>query len=362
MKVAFIIRSTIYRVHGGITVHVVETAKHLEELGINVTIFLTNEKINYHEFDLLHFFDITRPANILYHIRKTNKPFVISPVLIDYSEYDKQHRQGISGFIFRLFPAGTNEYIKAILRWLLKKDRLQSKNYLWKGHERSIRYILQRVKMILPNSQQEYEQLKKIYRIDKPYTIVPNGIDEKLFIPDNSFVKDEKLVVCAARIEGIKNQVNLIKALNNTKFSLLLIGDATPNQKNYYHQCMHLAGNNIEFLGSISQEELKNYFRKAKVHVLPSWFETCGLSSLEAGAMGCNLVIADKGFVRDYFGEDAFYCDPGSVESIYLAVSKAAESPPQKKLQERILNNYTWHNAAVRTFEAYKNVLAGIQQ
>lgn len=361
MKVAFIIRSTIYKVHGGITVQVVETAKHLKKLGVNVTVFLTHEKINYNEFDIIHLFDITRPANILYHIRKTNKPFVISPVLIDYSEYDKQHRQGISGFIFRHFPAGTNEYIKAISRWVLRKDRLQSKNYLWKGHEKSIHYILQRVKMVLPNSRQEYDQLEKKYPLNKPYTIVPNGIDEKLFIPDKSSIKDEKLVVCAARIEGIKNQLNLIKALSNTKFRLLLIGEATPNQKNYYRQCIQSAGNNINFIGGISQDELANYYRKAKVHVLPSWFETCGLSSLEAAAMGCNIVIADKGYVRDYFGEDAFYCNPGSVESIYEAVSKAAESPTPKKLQEKILNNYTWHQAAVRTLEAYNDVLSVIK-
>ena len=94
MKVAFIARSTLYKVYGGITVQVLETAKHLRKLGVDVVVHLTDEKINYDEFDLLHFFDLTRPANILYHIKKGNKPFVLSPVLIDYSEYDKQHRQG----------------------------------------------------------------------------------------------------------------------------------------------------------------------------------------------------------------------------------------------------------------------------
>jgi glycosyltransferase involved in cell wall biosynthesis len=361
MRIAFITRSTLFEVHGGITVQVIETAKHLREMGVSVTVYLANEKINYNDYDLFHLFDITRPANILYHIKRANKPFVLSPVLIDYSEYDKQHRRGFSGFIFRRFSADINEYIKAVSRWILKKDRLQSKNYIWKGHRKSIQDILKRVEMILPNSQQEYDQLKKVHAVNKPYTIVPNGIDEKLFEAGNSVAKDKKLVICAARIEGIKNQLNLIKALNNTDFQLLLIGDAAPNQRDYYRQCRNLAGNNIEFINRLSQAELIKYYKRAKVHVLPSWFETCGLSSLEAAAMGCNIVITDKGFTRDYFGKEAFYCSPESAESICQAVNDAAESPSQKKLQTKILNHYTWRHAATQTLEAYKKILPNIQ-
>ena len=33
--------------------------------------------------------------------------------------------------------------------------------------------------------------------------------------------KDPLMVLCVARIEGIKNQLNLIKALNNTEYQLL---------------------------------------------------------------------------------------------------------------------------------------------
>jgi glycosyltransferase involved in cell wall biosynthesis len=357
MKVAFITRSTLYKIHGGSAVQIIETAKHLQKLGVEVHIFLTHEKINYEEFDLLHFFDIIRPANILYHINRTNKPFVISPLLVDYSEYDRHHRKGISGFIFRLFSSDQNEYIKTITRWIIRKDVLPAKSYIWKGHAKSVRQILQKTEMILPNSPLEYEGLKKLYPIGKPCVIVPNGVDEILFTPDNAILKDEKLVLCAARIEGIKNQLTLIEALNNTDFKLLLIGDASPNQKNYYRRCRQIAAKNIEFTGRVSQEELVNYYKKAKIHILPSWFETCGLSSLEAAAMGCNIVITDKGYAREYFGNSAFYCDPGKSESIYDAVVTAAKSKPSIELQHKIFNHYTWKHAAAVTLEAYKKLI-----
>jgi glycosyltransferase involved in cell wall biosynthesis len=256
-----------------------------------------------------------------------------------------------------MFPASGNEYVKSVSRWILKQDGLQSKNYLWKGHSNSIRYILDNAALLLPNSQQEYEQLKDQYHFDKAFYIIPNGINEKLFQPDESSLKQANLVLCAARIEGIKNQLNLIKALNDTEFKLLLIGDPSPNQVKYYEQCRKIAKRNIEFIARLSQEKLITYYKKAKVHILPSWFETCGLSSLEAAAMGCNIVITNKGFAGEYFGYDAVYCDPGSRESIYNAVKQAAMSPSQKKLQEKILANFTWRHAAIKTMEAYKDVI-----
>src|SRR5438034_7519286 len=122
MKVALITRSTLYKVPGGDTEQIIQTAKCLEEIGMKADIRLTDEQIDYGNYDLLHFFNIIRPSDILYHTTKSDKPFVISPNLIDYSEYDKKQRRGISGFVFQLFSADTNEYLKTISRWLLKKD------------------------------------------------------------------------------------------------------------------------------------------------------------------------------------------------------------------------------------------------
>src|SRR5882672_6815254 len=152
MRIAFIIRSTLCDVPGGDTIQVLQTAKHLQESGVGVTIYLTNASIDYSRYDLLHFFNITRPSDILFHITKTNKPFVVSPILVDYSEYDRKYRKGFSGFLLQYFSADTNEYIKTVSRWLKGKDALRSKNYLWKGQQKSIRQVLEKAAWLLPNS------------------------------------------------------------------------------------------------------------------------------------------------------------------------------------------------------------------
>jgi glycosyltransferase involved in cell wall biosynthesis len=286
MKIAFITRSTLYDVPGGDTIQVGQIVKHLKKTGAEATIFLTNEKIDYSQWDLFHFFNITRPADILFHLGKTKKPFILSPILVDYTEYDSYYREGFSGFILKRFPAGCQEYIKTLARWLAGKDALQSKSYIWTGQNKSIRAILKNVAWILPNSEKEYQRLKELYAIEKAYAVVPNGIDPLLFHPDEKMKKNNKLVVCAARIEGLKNQLNLIRALNDTDYTLLLIGSPAPNQRKYYEQCRKTAAKNILFHEQVSQTVLVEYYKAAKVHALPSWFETCGLSSLEAAAMG----------------------------------------------------------------------------
>jgi glycosyltransferase involved in cell wall biosynthesis len=357
MRIAFITRSTIHDVPGGDTIQIVQTATHLKELGLDVDICLTNHQINYSSYTLLHFTNITRPSDILFHISKTKTPFALSPILIDYSEFDKRHRKGLSGLVLRPFSTNAIEYVKTISRWLLGKDSLQTKSYIWRGQRKSIKDILQRTAILLPNSAAEYKKLTELYKLEIPYSVVPNGVDPSLFHVDKKTIRDNRLVICAARIEGIKNQLNLIKALNDTAYTLLIIGAPAPNQKKYYAACRKIASKNIVFLGRVSQEKLVKYYQAAKIHALPSWYETCGLSSLEAAVMGCNVVISDKGFTREYFGEDAFYADPGDPESIVQAVEKASRSDFRQELQQKIKEKYTWKRAAAITADAYKKII-----
>lgn len=356
MKVAFITRSTLFDVPGGDTVQVVQTAKHLRTLGPAVEIKLSKDVIHYADYDLLHFFNLTRPADILYHSKKSAKPFVISTILCNYAEYDKYHRKGV-GILFSFLPPNSIEYLKTIARWVLGKDHLASKDFLWKGQHRSITQVLRHAAMVLPNSESEYRRIIKSYPSKINHSVVPNGVDPNLFRRNRSAAKDPNLVLCVARIEGIKNQVNLIKALNNTRFKLVLIGSHAPNQKAYYDQCRSMAAFNITFVDHIPQSELLTYYQQAKVHILPSWFETTGLSSLEAAVMGCNIVITDKGDAKEYFGNHAFYCNPGKPESIFEAVKKASESPFDENLYHMILKRYTWQQAATETLKAYKQII-----
>jgi glycosyltransferase involved in cell wall biosynthesis len=357
MKIAVITRSTLYTVKGGDTFQIINTARELKGLGIDVDITLTNQPIDYRQYDLLHFYNIVRPADIVYHIKQSKKPFVVSPNMVNYQEYDRLYRKGVAGYLFRFLPQNSIEYIKTIARWVQGNDVLATTSYLWKGHKQSIKTILQQAAHILPNSKMEYDQLATFCAPLPGFTLIPNGIDPALFTGNSSLPKDRDLVLCVARIEGLKNQLNLIKALNNTSYRLVVIGSPAPNQLNYYEECRKQAAVNISFINQLPQEALTNWYQKAAIHVLPSWFETCGLSTLEAAAMGCQVVITDKGYTREYFGNEAGYCDPASPASMLAAVEKAASTPGTDTLRKKIFEQYTWQRAASKTAAAYKQVL-----
>jgi glycosyltransferase involved in cell wall biosynthesis len=352
-----IVRSTMFTTRGGDTVQAMETARVLRNHGIAVDLQLTHHLIDYRNYDLLHFFNLTRPADILYHIRKTDIPFVVSTILVSYSEFDKYQRKGFAGKLFRYLSADTIEYIKCVSRWLRGRDSMMSLSYILKGQKNSIHEILQKAKLLLPNSVSEYNRLKTTYRCSNKYSIVPNAVDDGLFRFNEEVEKDPRLVLCIARIEGLKNQINLIRAVNNTEFQLLIIGAPAPNQYAYYQRCLEIAAQNIRFIEHVPQEELVAYYQRAKVHVLPSWFETTGLSSLEAAAMGCSIVVTDKGDTREYFGDHAVYCSPSSPDSILAAVEKASTLPLDEQLQTRIAKHYTWKKAGFITAEGYKHII-----
>jgi glycosyltransferase involved in cell wall biosynthesis len=357
MNLLFIVRSTLFTAKGGDTTQVEETARCLRELDVTVDIKQTNEKIDYSKYDLLHFFNIIRPADILVHIKRSKKPFVVSTILVDYSFYDKQQRGGMVGKIFNLLSADGIEYIKTIYRFIKGKDKLASIDYLWKGQRKSIKEILEKAACVFVQAEEEYWQLVKKYTVLPPFEIIYNGVDTGLFKPNDFIKRQENLVLCVARIEGIKNQYNLIKAISNTEYKLVLIGNAAPNQQDYYQQCKQIAGTNIEFIDHLPQRQLTAYYAAAKIHILPSWFEICGLSSMEAAAMGCHIIITNNGYAKSYFKDDAFYCDPSQPKSIYEAV-KTAMAATKNQLQKKISTNYTWKKTAEQTLVVYKKNMA----
>jgi glycosyltransferase involved in cell wall biosynthesis len=92
---------------------------------------------------------------------------------------------------------------------------------------------------------------------------------------------------------------------------------------------------------------------------LPSWFETTGLASLEAGAMGCNLVVGKGGDTREYFKDLAWYCDAADQHTVEMALEHALNQENSPALRELILAEYTWQKAAEKTKEAYQKALDG---
>lgn len=358
IRVLMISRTTLFSDPGGDTIQVKSTAKYLRELGVDVDIKLANETgIDYQSYDLLHLFNVIRPNDLLLHAAASGRPFVLSSIYVDYTEYERNSRNGIKGFLARMFNSFQIEYFKVIARALINGEKIVSARYLTMGHRKSMQWLLRNASCILPNSQNEMNRLEKDLKVSNRYRVVPNAIDRDRFRPV-TVAGDRKGVLCVARIEGRKNQLSLIRAMQGLDIDLTIIGKASPNHQDYLRQCRESAAPNVQFLQQLPQEELRDHYSRAKVHVLPSWFETTGLSSLEAAYMGCNIVVTKKGDTEEYFNGFATYCEPADLNSIRSAVLHAYEQEYPEALRARIDNQFTWEETARITLEAYQDVLS----
>lgn len=356
MKVLFIARPNLLQSRGGDTVQIESTAHYLRELGVDVTLYTnTTKKINLENYDLIHYFNLIDPEDIVGFLNNTRKPQVLSTIYLKYDEYDRNQRKGLIGLLSRYLSYERVEYFKTLAKWILHGEKISSVKYLLWGHKGSMQHILNVVDHLLPNSTSELLRLKQDLVVTAPYTVITNAFDPSVF-EDNAYEK-EPFVLCVARFEGNKNQINLIKAAQLLKVKIVLVGKASPNQQAYFDACKKIAPPNVIFKGYVSQEELISLYARAKVHVLPSWFETTGLSSLEAAAMGCNIVVTDKGDVREYFGDLAYYCMPDDLQSIAKAIELALNNPVNEKLKQKVRQQHTWKIAAEQTHSVYKKVL-----
>ena len=76
MRVLFVNRSSFLSFKGGDTTQLLMTAQELRKLNVDVTIYEPGNSIDDTQFDLIHFFNITRPATILAILKKSKLPFI----------------------------------------------------------------------------------------------------------------------------------------------------------------------------------------------------------------------------------------------------------------------------------------------
>lgn len=356
MKVAIIIRSTADKITGGDTIQARQTAVNLKKFDVEAHVYLANATIDYSQYNLLHFFNLLRPGDHIAHINKSGLPYVVSPIYLDYSNYDRNGRAGFSKLIFRLTGKHFAEYLKNMARFMTGQDHLESPSYIL-GHFRAMRHVWKNAAAVLPNSASEYSRLLLDFNYAKHYQIVPNGVDQNIFstIPDVKREADH--VICVGQVYGRKNQHRLIQACNKLDLKLSIIGKSPPNHKKYLDYCKSIAGNKVRFIDYMPQHKLLEHYASAAVHALPSWFETTGLSSLEAGAMGCNLVVGSGGDTRDYFEPVAEFCSANDLQSIIDALTRSLAKKCDQKNSTYILSRFTWEHAARETQSVYRKVL-----
>jgi D-inositol-3-phosphate glycosyltransferase len=148
------------------------------------------------------------------------------------------------------------------------------------------------------------------YKIDenKIKKITP-GVDRKIFIPNLS-VEKENIILSIGRIQEQKGQLQTIEFLNNFKkiqndFKCYFIGGPSGKHGNeYLHELKQTIKDfnldkHVEFLGDLPQTEIIELFKKAKLLIHTSKFETFGLVAIEANTMGVPVLTTNNGSLME---------------------------------------------------------------
>ncbi|PZV09181.1 MAG: glycosyl transferase [Leptolyngbya sp.] len=325
MRVLFNTYPVAFDCPGGGEIQILKCKEALASRGIEVLLY-DQWQPQFDQADIVHHFSVYGGSSVFCnYVKNRGLPLVISPILwITQTSYRAS-----------LYPVD------------------------------EIRHLLNIGDHLLPNSQAEAEALASIFEVSlEKFTPIVNGVDEHFLepLPDpqiflDAFQVQSPFLLNVANIEPRKNQLNLVKAIRDLDIPLVIFGNI--RDRAYYDHCVELAQGCMTHLGYLPNhsELLRSAYAACELFVLPSTLETPGLAALEAAATGAKLVITREGCTQEYFGGEAAYVDPNSVDNIREAILMQLSAPLKETLRQHVKANYTWQRAAQQLYQIYSQLL-----
>jgi glycosyltransferase involved in cell wall biosynthesis len=331
---------------GGHKTQIQNSVKHLLHSGVDASIEFS-ESPCFSSQCIVHLYGGDETA--IYRLKRAGIRVVLSPIYWPEYTNDKYanafHRLFVkckrySSFVKRLVLSGVNPEVTCF-RLSLKYAKMSR--------------MFSMVDLLIPNSDLEATAVRNDLDILTRTFTVPLGVDRTQYY-ENEKSRSSDQVLFVGRIEPHKNQLKLVKAMKGQPYKLTLAGQLHPHHHDYCQRVLSHCTKNINYAGSGDTDFVRDLYNSASVHILPSWSETVGLTSLEAAACNCKVVHTQNGFGREYFGDTTSYCDPGSTISIRQSIHNTMVSDTVLSAQSNQLSRYTWENTATELIRAYESI------
>ncbi len=359
---------------GGDRVQIENTAKELRKLGVKVDIS-SELGVDLENYNLVHVFQLDWTPETHFmgkNAKNKGKPVVMSPIhhkVEEVQKFDDEYvfdYRRISKILFKEQHA--RDTFKNVYRSLLNPKKIWPTLYsVFHGLKNMHKETISLSDVVLVQTELEAKDLKRTYEVDFKWVKVPNGVSDKFLqlgdLKQPLEIKD--YIFSVGRIEPRKDQLSIIKAVSLLReetgedLNLVLVGKKNLfNHLEYTYKFNKLLKKNpwISYVDGVPYEEMPAYFYYAKVCVSASWFETTGLTLLEALYCGANAV-ASSPRAREILGDYVSYCEPANVESIKEAIKKEYYAP-RPKINEKMKKEFTWKNAAKKTKKVYEELLS----
>ena len=202
---------------------------------------------------------------------------------------------------------------------------------------------------------------QKYQRRAERITFVPNGApplraegNETQLLKQFGLERGNFLLA-VGRIEPGKGFDLLIDAFRRsaTTRKLVIVG-AAQHGAEFAAKLMRSGDGQVVFAGLQPREVLAHFYRNAALFVLPSLHEGLPICALEAGSVGCPLLLSDIPGNRDLGLPDAHYFASGDVD----ALSRAIDAPTETySVTPDMFSAFDWQQIADNTAAIYRAVI-----
>lgn len=317
MKIAFIVPFANFQYSGGITVQGRMWKEGLEKLGHQVDLINNWDKYDWNSYDYIIFLGYGN--SLLEYVRELIRfkhPKIVSAPIMDYHE--------------------------GLRKFTLKSKYFGSVRLRYHRPLHDLYYCRRYFDFYLVRSEHEARFFSEGYGEPKEkIKAVPISFRIQEY-PEINLNQKENFVFHASRLaDPGKNVERLVEAAKKYNFNLILAGTLNGSeQEEWMHELID-GHDNIKCVGWISDEQLKDYYRRAKVLALPSIIEGVGMVALEAAIYGCEIVLTNLGAPKEYWNGQAVLVDPYDVDSIGKGVIEALNAKnAQPRLREFIIDKY----------------------
>ncbi len=379
LRVVFTSRPNALVSPGGDTIQLLQTKQELERLfDMDIRIALTIDELeDGFKPDFVHAFNLQCAANMLPVLTYAKSRWQI-PIVLSTIYWDLSPAIFVSQFFKRFKRMPTHPQL-AKLKWTLMRYKRWESNLgrgsFWGGRKyvRDRLSLLTMANLLLPNSTEELDILIQEFGLPERQirefrsAIVPNAITYPEEANDNLSPEllaaiPENAVLCVGRVESVKNQLAIIEALfHQPDIPIVLVGRAEDAAYGRQVRALGDRRGNVHWIDELPHAGVLQLYKRAAVHVQPSFRESCGLSTMEAIGAGCRIVYSAPPYAPEatyQFQRFGAACNPFDIASIRSAIHQALAMPAIEPEDIRVYQQqFSWENVAMRTYEAYQQVL-----
>lgn len=189
----------------------------------------------------------------------------------------------------------------------------------WQRYKGEVTNALRRAHLVVAPTVAMLRALETHYGKIYNGRVIANGRDKECFKP----AEKQKFILSAGRLwDPAKNIERVAELASELPWPVFVAGECRTPEPARGRDALapFLTRSNCHSLGSLPEQELRNWFGAASIYALPALYEPFGYTPLEAGLSACALVLGDIESLRETWDGAAVFVDPNDSDALKSAL------------------------------------------